>query len=49
MDITNQEKGELFKVFNKFKSMVERQSGHKLKTNGGGEYVSNNLGRFYDQ
>lgn len=30
-------------VFTKFKAMVERQSGHKiktLKTGGGGEYVS---------
>lgn len=36
-------KDELFEVFKKFKYMVERQNGHKLKvlkTYGGGEYVS---------
>ena len=34
----------MIEVFSKFKSMVERQSGRKLKvlrTDGGGEYVSN--------
>lgn len=32
--------------------MVERQSGHKLKalkTNGEGEYVSNDIGKYCDQ
>ena len=36
-------KSRMVKVFSKFKSMVERQSGRKLKilrTDGGGEYVS---------
>src|SRR4051812_48979716 len=36
-------KSEVIEVFAKFKSMVERQSGRKLKvlrTDGGGEYVS---------
>ena len=36
-------KSEVIEVFTKFKSMVERQSGRKLKvlrTDGGGEYVS---------
>ena len=36
-------KSEVIEVFSKFKSMVERQSGRKLKvlrTDGGGEYVS---------
>lgn len=45
-------KDEVFEVFKKFKSMVVRQSGHKLKvlkTDGGGEYVSNDFGRFCDQ
>lgn len=40
------------KVFNKFKVMVERQSDHEiktLKTDDGGEYVSNYFGKFYDQ
>jgi hypothetical protein len=38
-------------MFKKFKSMVERKSGHKikvLKTDGGGKYVSNEFGRFFD-
>lgn len=42
----------VFEVFKKFKSMVERKSRHKLKglkTNGGGEYVSNDFGKFCDQ
>ena len=37
-------KSDVLDVFIKYKSMVERQSGHKLKTlrtDGGGEYVSN--------
>lgn len=41
----------VFEVFKKFKSIVEKQSGHKikvLKTDGGGEYVSNDFDRFYD-
>ena len=36
-------KDEVFDVFKRFKSMAERQSGHKvkiLKTDGGGEYTS---------
>lgn len=39
-------------MFNKFKSMFERPSGQKikvLKTDGGGEYVSNDFGKFCDQ
>lgn len=45
-------KDEVFKVFKNFKSVVERQSGHKLKVlkmDGGGEYVSNDFGKFCDQ
>ena len=37
-------------MFKKFKSMVEQQSGHKikiLKTDGGGEYTSNEFGNYY--
>ncbi|GAU40455.1 hypothetical protein TSUD_141350 [Trifolium subterraneum] len=37
-------KSDVMDVFTRFKSMVERQSGHKLKTlrtDGGGEYMSN--------
>lgn len=44
-------KDELFEIFKKLKLMVERQSDHKiktLKTNGGGEYVSNDFGKFCD-
>lgn len=39
-------------VFIKFKSMVERQSGHKnkvLRTDGGGEYVSNKFNALYEK
>lgn len=39
-------------MFKKFNSMVETKSGHKLKvlkTDGGGEYVSNDFGRFCNQ
>jgi hypothetical protein len=35
-------KDEVFEVFKKFKSMVERKTGHKLnmlKTDDGGEYI----------
>lgn len=45
-------KNEIFKVFKNFKSMVERKSSHNLKVlkmDSGGEYVSNDFGRFYDQ
>lgn len=45
-------KDEVFEVFKKFQSMVERQNGHKVnvhKTDGGGGYVSNDFGKFYDQ
>lgn len=45
-------KYEVFKVFKKFKSMVERQSRHKLKvfkTDGRGEYVSKYFEMFCDQ
>lgn len=45
-------KDEVLEVFNNFKSMVERESGQKLKvhkTDGGGEYVSNDFGKFCDQ
>lgn len=40
---------EVLQVFKKFKSMVERQSSHKLKVlkiDGGCEYVSNDFGKF---
>ncbi|GAU47720.1 hypothetical protein TSUD_285070 [Trifolium subterraneum] len=39
-------KSDVLSVFKKFKSVEERQSGHKLKvlrTNGGGEYVSHDF------
>ena len=39
-------KNNVIDVFTKFKAMVERQCGHKIKTlgtDGGGEYVSNFL------
>ncbi|GAU43423.1 hypothetical protein TSUD_334860 [Trifolium subterraneum] len=39
-------KSDVLSVFKKFKSVVERQSGHKLKvlrTDGGGEYVSHDF------
>lgn len=39
-------KSDMIDVFTKFKSMMERQSGHKIKisrTDGGGEYVSSNF------
>lgn len=42
-------KYEVFEVFKKFKSMIERQSGHKLKilkVDGGDEYISNDLRIF---
>lgn len=45
-------KYEVFEVFKKFKSMIERQSDHKLKVlkmNSGGEYVSNDFGSFCDK
>lgn len=45
-------KDEVLEVFKKFKSMVERQNSYKikvLKTDCGGEYVSNDLGKFCDQ
>lgn len=44
-------KDEMLELFKKFKSMVERQSDHKiktLKTDSGGEYFSNDFGKFYD-
>lgn len=43
---------EVLEVFKKFKFMVKRQGGHKLKVlkrNSGDEYVLNDFGRFYDQ
>ena len=39
-------------MFKKFKSMVERQNAHKLKilkTDDGGEYVSNDFGKYCDE
>ncbi|GAU30980.1 hypothetical protein TSUD_104940 [Trifolium subterraneum] len=42
-------KSEVFDVFKKFKAMAEKQSDHKLKvlkTDGGGEYVSNAFSKF---
>lgn len=39
-------------MFKKFKFMVERKSGKKLKVlkiDGGGKYVSNDSWKFYDQ
>ncbi|GAU31479.1 hypothetical protein TSUD_386430 [Trifolium subterraneum] len=42
-------KSEVFDVFKKFKAMAEKQSDHKLKvlkTDGGGEYVSNAFSEF---
>lgn len=45
-------KDEVFEVFKNFKSMVERQSGHKLKVlkmDGGCEYVSKHFERFCNQ
>lgn len=45
-------KDNVFKVFKKIKSMVERQSNHKLKVlkiYGRGEYVSKYFERFCDQ
>jgi hypothetical protein len=44
-------KSEVLSVFKKFKSVVERQSEHKLKTlrtDGGGEYVSHDFAAFCD-
>src|ERR1051325_348007 len=43
---------EVIEVFSKFKSMVERQSGRKLKvlrTDGGGEYVSKDFDRLCEK
>ena len=45
-------KSEVIKVFAKFKSMVERQSGQKLKilrTDGGGEYVSKDFDKLCEK
>ncbi|KAI5321217.1 hypothetical protein L3X38_030288 [Prunus dulcis] len=45
-------KFEVFNVFKKFKSTVELQSGYKLKklrSDGGGEYISNEFNRFCDE
>ena len=45
-------KSEVIEVFTKFKSMVERQSGRKLKvlrTDGGGEYVSKDFDRLCEK
>ena len=42
----------MIEVFSKFKSMVERQSGRKLKvlrTDGGGEYVSKDFDRLCEK
>ena len=42
----------MIEVFSKFKSMVERQSGRKLKvlrTDGGGEYVSKDFERLCEK
>src|SRR3954471_15881318 len=44
-------KDEVFDVFKRFKSMAERQCGHKLKilkTDGGGEYTSVAFGKYCD-
>ena len=44
-------KDEVFDVFKRFKSMVERQSGHKLKIlkpGSGGEYTSSDSGNYCD-
>lgn len=44
--------GSILEVFKKFKTMVKILSDHKLKVlkmDGGGEYVLNNFGVFYDQ
>ncbi|GAU36929.1 hypothetical protein TSUD_332020 [Trifolium subterraneum] len=44
-------KSDVLSVFKKFKSVVERQSGHKLKvlrTDGGGEYVSHDFAEFHE-
>jgi hypothetical protein len=45
-------KADVFDVFRKFKLMVEKQSGCKLKvlrTDGGGEYTSREFGAFCEQ
>lgn len=45
-------KDDVFEVFKKFKPMIERQSGHKLKVlkiDSGGEYASKDIERFYDE
>lgn len=42
----------VFELFKMFKSMVERHRGDKIKTfktNGEGEYVSNDFGDFFNQ
>ena len=45
-------KSEVFEIFRKFKSLVEKQSGYKIKTlrtDGGGEYVSSEFDAFCTQ
>jgi len=45
------ENGVVFTIFKEFKTLVEKQSGRSLKvlrTNGGGEYTSNEFERFYN-
>ena len=45
-------KSKVIEVFSKFMSMVEIQSGRKLKvlrTDGGGEYVSKDIGKLYEK
>ena len=45
-------KSDVLDVFIKFKSMIERQSGHKIKvlrTDGGGEYVSRDFGALCER
>lgn len=49
---SDKRKDGVLEVFKNFKSMVERQSDQKIKTlkvDGGGEYVSNDFEKFYDQ
>lgn len=44
-------KDEVFEVVKKFKSIVERKIGHKIKIlriYGGGEYVSKDFGKYCD-
>lgn len=50
MDLLNQEKNDVIDVFTKFKTMVERQSGHKIKVlriDGGGAYASKYFDTIY--